>query len=157
MPFFWVGGLTMVVLAALTSGAAAVVHERFEPGRGARTDRARKGHAGLVLARTQPAPSLTTLPSPSRDLSAVSGGTLIEALATAKRPSSPTWPPTCSGMSETGGPHTGTDEPYVPLPEHLRGAFGRSLPGMEHRIVDPNTGRPAPAGAEGELMVRVRS
>ena len=32
MPFFWVGGLTMVLLAALVSGAAAVTQERFEPG-----------------------------------------------------------------------------------------------------------------------------
>ena len=33
MPFFWVGGLTMVLLAALVSGAAAVVvQDRFEPG-----------------------------------------------------------------------------------------------------------------------------
>jgi acyl-CoA synthetase (AMP-forming)/AMP-acid ligase II len=31
MPFFWVGGLTMVLLAALTSGCGAVVQERFEP------------------------------------------------------------------------------------------------------------------------------
>jgi acyl-CoA synthetase (AMP-forming)/AMP-acid ligase II len=32
MPFFWVGGITMVMLAALTSGAGAVVQERFEAG-----------------------------------------------------------------------------------------------------------------------------
>ena len=32
MPFFWVGGLIMVVLASYCSGACAVVQERFEPG-----------------------------------------------------------------------------------------------------------------------------
>jgi acyl-CoA synthetase (AMP-forming)/AMP-acid ligase II len=153
MPFFWVGGLTMVVLAALTSGAAAVVHERFEPGEAlALIERER---VTQVSCWPNAARALADHPSfASRDLSAVSGGTLIEALPPAKRPSSPDLAPNVLGMSETGGPHTGTDEPYVPLPEHLRGAFGRSLPGMEHRIVDPNTGQPAPAGAEGELMVR---
>jgi acyl-CoA synthetase (AMP-forming)/AMP-acid ligase II len=57
-------------------------------------------------------------------------------------------------MSETGGPHTGADDAYLPLPEHIRGTFGRSLPGMEHRIVDPDTGQPALDGVEGELVVR---
>jgi acyl-CoA synthetase (AMP-forming)/AMP-acid ligase II len=143
----------MVVLAALTSGAAAVVHERFEPGEAlALIERER---VTQVSCWPNAARALADHPSfASRDLSAVSGGTLIEALPPAKRPSSPDLAPNVLGMSETGGPHTGTDEPYVPLPEHLRGAFGRSLPGMEHRIVDPNTGQPAPAGAEGELMVR---
>ena len=148
MPFFWVGGLTMVVLAALTSGAAAVVHERFEPGEAlALIERER---VTQVWCSPNSARALADHPSfASCDLSAVSGGTLIEALPPAKRPSSPDLAPNVLGMSETGGPHTGTDEPYVPLPEHLRGAFGRSLPGMEHRIVDPSTGHTSPRRCRG--------
>ena len=48
-------------------------------------------------------------------------------------------------MTETCGPHT-LDRMDVDLPEALRGTFGHSVPGVEHKIVDPETGarwRPA--------------
>ena len=57
-------------------------------------------------------------------------------------------------MTETGGPHTGCDEPYAPLPAHLRGTFGRPVPGMEHRVVDPASGAELERTDGGELLVR---
>ncbi len=57
-------------------------------------------------------------------------------------------------MTETGGPHTGSDDPYAVLPESLRGTMGRSLPGMEHVVVDVDTGMELPVGEQGELLVR---
>jgi acyl-CoA synthetase (AMP-forming)/AMP-acid ligase II len=61
-------------------------------------------------------------------------------------------------MTETGGPHTSPDDAYAPLSEALRGSVGRSLPGMEHRIVDRATGLPVDrdADTEGEIHVRGR-
>jgi acyl-CoA synthetase (AMP-forming)/AMP-acid ligase II len=42
----------------------------------------------------------------------------------------------------------------VDLPESLRGSFGHAVPGVEHKIVDPETGERLPAGEPGEICVR---
>jgi acyl-CoA synthetase (AMP-forming)/AMP-acid ligase II len=42
----------------------------------------------------------------------------------------------------------------VDLPERLRGSFGHSVPGLEHKIVDPETGASLPPGEFGEICVR---
>jgi acyl-CoA synthetase (AMP-forming)/AMP-acid ligase II len=153
MPFFWVGGLTMVVLAALTSGAGAVVQERFEPGE-ALTLMARE-RVTQIACWPNAARAIADHPSfATTDLSAVRGGPLIEALPPHLRPTSPDLAPTVLGMSETGGPHTAQDDGYAPLPEHQRGSYGRSLPGMEHRVVDVDTGAEVHDGRVGELLVR---
>ena len=59
-------------------------------------------------------------------------------------------------MTETGGPHTACppDEATRILPEEMRGSFGRSLPYIEHRIVDPEAGTVLGEGEEGEICVR---
>jgi acyl-CoA synthetase (AMP-forming)/AMP-acid ligase II len=56
-------------------------------------------------------------------------------------------------MTETCGPHT-YDRMDVDLPEHLRGSFGHAVPGVEHKIVDPETGATLPPGEVGEICVR---
>jgi acyl-coenzyme A synthetase/AMP-(fatty) acid ligase len=40
------------------------------------------------------------------------------------------------------------------LPEHQRGSFGTPLPGIEHKVVDGETGELLPEGREGEICVR---
>jgi acyl-CoA synthetase (AMP-forming)/AMP-acid ligase II len=153
MPFFWVGGLTMVLLAGLTSGAGVVVQPRFDAGEA--LELAERERVTQISCWPNAARALAEHPTFStRDLRSVRGGTLIEALPPEQRPASPDLAPNLLGMSETGGPHTSADDPYAPLPEHLRGTFGRPLPGMEHRIVDPATGVPLAPGVEGELQVR---
>ena len=155
MPFFWVGGLTMVLLAALVSGAAAVVQERFEPGE------------ALDLIERQRVTQVSCWPNASRqmadhptfagrDLRSVRGGTLVEALPSEYRPPTSDRTPNVLGMTETGGPHTGPDDAYAVLPESLRGTMGRSLPGMEHIVVDADTGAELPVGVDGELLLRGR-
>jgi acyl-CoA synthetase (AMP-forming)/AMP-acid ligase II len=56
-------------------------------------------------------------------------------------------------MTETGGPHT-IDRMDVDLPERLRSSFGHPVPGLEHKIVDPETGQILPPGSSGEICVR---
>ena len=56
-------------------------------------------------------------------------------------------------MTETCGPHT-FDEMEKDLPEALRGSFGHSVPGVEHKIVDPETGQTLGPGEFGEICVR---
>jgi acyl-CoA synthetase (AMP-forming)/AMP-acid ligase II len=153
MPFFWVGGLTMVLLAALASGAACVVQERFEPGEA--LDLIERERVTQVSCWPNASRQLADHPTfARRDLRAVRGGTLVEALPPEYRPPAGDRAPNVLGMTETGGPHTGPDDAYAVLPEPLRGTFGRPLPGMEHIVVDVDTGRGVPAGQEGELLLR---
>jgi acyl-CoA synthetase (AMP-forming)/AMP-acid ligase II len=55
-------------------------------------------------------------------------------------------------MSETLGPHTFEED--VPLPPDKAGSFGRPVPGVEHRVVDPETLDDVPPGQVGEVWVR---
>jgi acyl-CoA synthetase (AMP-forming)/AMP-acid ligase II len=88
-----------------------------------------------------------------RDLSAVRGGTLVEALPLDRRPRKGDQALSPLGMTETGGPHTGVDDTEAPIPDRLA-TFGRPLPGMEHRVVDPETGNELARTDDGELLVR---
>jgi acyl-CoA synthetase (AMP-forming)/AMP-acid ligase II len=142
----------MVVLAALTSGCAAVVQERFEPGEALTL--IERERVTQISCWPNAARAIADHPSfAGRDLTAVRGGTLLEALPADRRPAAPDLAPNLLGMTETGGPHTAPDDPYAPLPEALRGTFGRSLAGFEHRVVDDD-GSPSETGAQGELHVR---
>jgi acyl-CoA synthetase (AMP-forming)/AMP-acid ligase II len=49
--------------------------------------------------------------------------------------------------------HTLWDQ-YDPLPESRRGTFGKSLPGISHKVVDPETLEEVPAGVDGEIWAR---
>jgi acyl-CoA synthetase (AMP-forming)/AMP-acid ligase II len=154
MPFFWVGGLTMVVLQALSTGAAILAQDVFEPGSTlALLERER---ATFISCWAQASQAMADHPDfPKRDLSSVRGGTMLEALPPERRPSEPDLTPNLLGMTETGGPHTMVEVPDTPLPPQRRGSFGIPLPGVvQHRIVDTASGIEALAGHEGEIQVR---
>lgn len=57
------------------------------------------------------------------------------------------------GMTETLGGHTSARFDEL-LPEDRPSWQGRAVPGVELRIVDPDTRRPLPPGEVGELLVR---
>ena len=154
MPFFWVGGLTMVVLQALSTGAAILAQDVFEAGSTlALLERER---ATFISCWAQASQAMADHPDfVKRDLSSVRGGTMLEALPPDRRPSEAGLTPNLLGMTETGGPHTMVEVPDTPLPPELRGSFGIPLPGVvQHRIVDTALGVEAPAGQEGEIQVR---
>jgi len=60
------------------------------------------------------------------------------------------------GMSETCGPHTfkTAAQEAAGGTERYKGNFGHPVPGLEHRIADPETGRHLPDGTAGEILVR---
>ena len=154
MPFFWVGGLTMVVLQALSTGAAILAQDVFEAGSTlALLERER---ATFISCWAQASQAMADHPDfAKRDLSSVRGGTMIQALPLDRRPREPDLIPNLLGMTETGGPHTMVEVPDTPLPPELLGSFGIPLPGVvQHRIVDPASGIEALAGHEGEIQVR---
>jgi acyl-CoA synthetase (AMP-forming)/AMP-acid ligase II len=153
MPFFWVGGLTMVVLQALSTGAAVLAQDVFEPG--ATLALLERERATYISCWAQASQAMTDHPDfAKRDLSSVRGGTMLEALPAERRPSEPDLAPNLLGMTETGGPHTMVEVPDTPLPPERRGSFGIPLPGVvEHRIVDAAGCEAAPQ-EEGEIQVR---
>jgi len=154
MPFFWVGGLTMVVLQALSTGATVLTQDVFEAGK--TLGLLERERATFVSCWAQASQAMTDHPDfATRDLSSIRGGTMAEALPPHQRPSAPDLMPNMLGMTETGGPHTMAEVPDTPLPPELRGSFGVPLPDVvSHRIVDPASGLEAPAGQEGEIQVR---
>jgi acyl-CoA synthetase (AMP-forming)/AMP-acid ligase II len=152
MPFFWVGGLVYSLMAAMHVGAFLLCEEAFEPGETlALLERER---ATIVAGWPHYSKAMMEHPSfRSRDLSSIRAGNLYDILPPALRPKDPELRSNSLGMTETCGPHT-IDRMDVDLPERLRSSFGHAVPGVEHKIVDPETGRALPPGEVGEICVR---
>jgi len=152
MPFFWVGGVVTLMLAAMHRGATLLCEEGFDPDRTlAFLSRERATVVGAWPATIQ---ALAQHPRLREyDLSSVRSGNLYEVMPPEKRPRDPELRTNSLGMTETCGPHCWGDM-EVDLPESQRGSFGAAVPGVEHKIVDPQTGRTLPPGEFGEICVR---
>jgi acyl-CoA synthetase (AMP-forming)/AMP-acid ligase II len=151
MPFFWVGGLVFALLGAMHVGACVVTEDVFEPGRTlALLERERVTaavgwpHFGKLLVEH---PDF-----PKRDLSSLRAGNVPVLLPPSVCPPDPELRPNGLGMTETCGPHTYTGEGA--LPEERRGCFGAAIAGVEHKVVDPDTGAVVAPGEVGEICVR---
>lgn len=152
MPFFWVGGFVFTLLAAMHAGAFLLCEEAFEPGETLRL--LERERATIVAGWPHYAKAMTEHPSfRERDLASVRSGNLYPILPEHVRPRDPELRSNSLGMTETCGPHT-IDRMDVDLPERLRGSFGRAVPGVEHRVVDPESGELLPPGVSGEICVR---
>jgi acyl-CoA synthetase (AMP-forming)/AMP-acid ligase II len=152
MPFFWVGGLVFTLLAAMHAGAFLLCEEAFDPGQTLLL--LERERATIAAGWPHYAKAMMDHPSfRQRDLSSVRAGNLYAVLPEAVRPRDPELRSNSLGMTETCGPHT-IDRMDVDLPERLRGSFGHPVPGLEHKIVDPETGAMLPPGERGEICVR---
>ncbi len=152
MPFFWVGGFVFSLLAAMHAGACLLTEKLFEAGR--TLDLIENQRATVVAGWPHYAKAMAEHESfASRDLSRIRGGNLYDLLPVHVRPNDPELRSNSLGMTETCGPHT-IGRMDVDLPEKLRGSFGKSVPGLEHKIVDPISGEELAAGELGEICVR---
>ncbi len=152
MPFFWVGGLVFVLLAALHAGATVLAEDVFEPA--TTLDYIERERATVVAGWPHYGKAMADHPSfKRRDLSSIRAGNIYDILPPGARPADPALRPNSLGMTETCGPHT-IDDMQQDLPSHLRGSFGRSVPGLEHKIVDPSSGERVASGTSGEICVR---
>lgn len=150
MPLFWVGGLSFSLVAAMHAGATIVFEERFDPP--ATLALLERERVTQVLGWPHMGKALADHPDHgSRDLSSIRSGAAT-ALPTPdqRQPLGPR--ATSLGMTETLGPHT--FERDVVLPAELEGSFGRPVPGVEHRIVDPESLTDVGPGEVGEVWVR---
>jgi acyl-CoA synthetase (AMP-forming)/AMP-acid ligase II len=147
-PLFWVGGLMTGLMQMMPVGAACVF---TQPRASAILEAAERERANYIHTWPHVARQIANHPSfPGRDLSAVRGGSVMEAIPPHLRKPNQEHA-TALGMSETMGPHTR----YVfELPDDMIGSFGPPACGMEHRIVDIETRKLLPDGEAGELEVR---
>jgi acyl-CoA synthetase (AMP-forming)/AMP-acid ligase II len=150
MPFFWIGGLITGLLAVVHHGATIVTQPSFDAGEA--LELMARERATIALGWPQQGKSLLEHPShASTDLSSLQRTSMPDFVPEEARP--PAVSSLALGMTEACSCHTNFD-PYVPLDESKRGTFGPSIEGLEHKIVDPDTGEQLPAGAEGEICVR---
>jgi len=151
MPFFWVGGVVFSLLGCLHHGACVLVEDVFDPGRTlALLERER---ATAAVGWPHFGKALVEHPDfASRDLSSLRAGNIPVLLPPSVCPVDPELRPNGLGMTETCGPHTYTGEGA--LPESKRGCFGPALAGVEHKVIDPESGRVLGAGEVGEICVR---
>jgi acyl-CoA synthetase (AMP-forming)/AMP-acid ligase II len=151
-PFFWIGGLGFALLATLLAGSTLVCSDTQDAGQTldlleAERPTVTNGFAAAIahLARH---PSFG-----SRDLSSMRRGNLYPIMAPEVRPADPELRHNMLGLTEAGSVIliSGDDSDQ---PEHRRGSFGKPAPGVETKIVDPDTGALAEDGTLGELCIR---
>jgi acyl-CoA synthetase (AMP-forming)/AMP-acid ligase II len=144
MPFFWVGGVAMTVVPAMSVGAAMLCIDRTEPVRA--LDLMERESATKLTGWPGVVSPITTHPS--------AAGRSIPALA---RPVSLVGARHSSlGMTETLASYTYStpEDQQRPLPDARTGSMGWPIEGAEIRIADPGTGDPLPDGTDGAILVR---
>ena len=149
-PFFWTGGLSNGLLSTVLNAGAVMTEERFDAPR--TLDQLEKHRVTVAVGWPHFATSLRAVPDfAERDLSALRGG-ILTPLLLGNELGDPGLTATGIGMTESVAQHTYGEK--EPLPESLRGAYGRPAPGIEQMIVDVDTGLAVPDGQEGELCIR---
>jgi acyl-CoA synthetase (AMP-forming)/AMP-acid ligase II len=152
MPLFWVGGFSFTLIAAMHAGATLVFQEQFEPA--TTLELIERERVTQVLGWPHMAKALVDHPSfGDRDLSSIRGGSYAALLPQDQQADADVPKANSLGMTETLGPHT-FDSKDNPLPPDKEGSFGLSVPGVEHKIVDPVTLEDLPVGEAGELWLR---
>ena len=149
-PFFWIGGHNSNLLPAMFVGACVVMSS--SPAVDDVIDAICRHEVTTVLAA---AAALAAI----EERAAHRGVALPTLRARTRQYDAEGQPipgplvPNTLGMTETFGPH-GVEPLGTRLPDEKAGAFGRSLAGVERKIVDPDTGEECPPGKPGELHVR---
>ena len=150
LPLFFNGGLVGVALATLSSGGTVLLQEVFDADE---TLQLLERHGCTTLfAWPHQAEALIQHPRFDRGRLRIRKGPgantkWAAALLAPDHQAVGSW-----GMSETG-PLAACSRFDEPLADRA-GAHGRPMPGLEMRIVAPDSGAPLPAGHDGEIVVR---
>lgn len=150
LPLFFNGGLVGVILATLSRGGSVLLQEVFDADETLRLLVERR--CTTLFAWPHQAEALLRHPAFDRDRLHLRKGPgantrWAPALFRSDHQAVGSW-----GMSETGPMASCSrfDDP----PADRAGAHGRPMPGLDLRIVDPDSGAALPADCEGEIVVR---
>jgi acyl-CoA synthetase (AMP-forming)/AMP-acid ligase II len=150
MPFFWVGGLITALFACMHVGSTLVTMGAFDPGEA--LDTLERERVTIAMGWPQQGKTISEHASyADHDLSSIVRTSMPDLVPPDRRP--PDVNSTSLGMTEMCSSHTLYDQ-YVALPEQRRGTFGVSMPGIDHKVIDPETQEEVEPGVEGELLVR---
>jgi acyl-CoA synthetase (AMP-forming)/AMP-acid ligase II len=151
MPFFWVGGYGSGILSTLLAGATLVTEEIPRPETTLRLLESER----VTLFRGWP-DQAETLARHARtvgtDLSALRAGSL-QALLQPEQRSQPGARAALFGMTEAFGPYCGFPAD-TDMPAAAWGSCGKPFPGMEVRIVGPESGDSVAAETTGVIHIR---
>ncbi len=151
-PFFWTAGMAMSLGATLAAGATLILQETFEPG--AALDLIESEQATAIHAWPHQEKALAEHESiGARDLSRARKVEFTSPLAAIVGLERDEWSTYSSyGLSETFT--LASALPASTPAEVRRAASGRPLPGVQLRIVDPETGAPVDDESDGEIAVK---
>jgi acyl-CoA synthetase (AMP-forming)/AMP-acid ligase II len=148
MPFFWVGGLITGIHAVIHHGATLVTQPAFDAADA--LELIERHRATITLGWPQQGKTLAEHEDfGRRDLSSVQRTSMPAMVPPERRPQGPN----ALGMTELCGNHIGVD-PYPAQPPDRAETGGRSIEGLSHLLVDPESGQPVPVGTNGEIWVR---
>lgn len=148
MPFFWVGGLITGLHAVIHHGATLITQPAFDAAEALALIEAHR--ATITLGWPQQGKTLAEHPDfAKRDLTSVIRTSMPAMVPPDRRPTGAN----ALGMTELCGNHVGVD-PYVPQPPERSETGGLTIDGLEHLVVDPESGQPVPVGTEGEIWAR---
>ena len=151
-PLFWIGGIGYNVIGCLVAGATLLCSATSSPA--ATLDFIEREKPELVNGFAQSIAHLTADPTfASRDFSSIRSGNLYPLLPDELRPADPELRHNMLGMTEAGSVCL-MSEDEGDQPERFRGSFGRPVPGVDARIVDPDTLEDCPPAVPGELWFR---
>ncbi|MGA8543808.1 MAG: class I adenylate-forming enzyme family protein [Mycobacterium sp.] len=151
-PFFWIGGFGFALLATLLAGSTLVCSNAEDAG--LTLDLLEAERPTVTNGFASGIAHLARHPSfDNRDLSSMRRGNLYPIMAPETRPADPELRHNMLGLTEAGSVVliSGDDSDQ---PEHRRGSFGKPAPGLETKVVDPETGTLVDDGALGELCIR---
>ena len=151
MPFFWVGGLNICLLVGMHGGTTLFCPLSSDPLEMLKLIQ-KERITRLSAWATQQAAVRNHPRHGEFDLSSLGqwAGPLADEDG---NPIPPERQPNSLGMTESFGPHT-RGRPGMVLSESQIGSFGVGVDGVEHKIIDPETGEELPNGQEGELCIR---
>jgi acyl-CoA synthetase (AMP-forming)/AMP-acid ligase II len=151
-PMFWIGGLAYNVVGTLVAGATLLCPTSADAGEA--LDFLERERPELVNGFAQSIAHLMADPTfATRDFSSIRSGNLYAIMPEGRQPRDPELRHNMLGMTEAGSVCL-MDPDESDQPEHRRGSFGRPVPELEGRVVDPDTGIDQPDGESGELWLR---
>jgi acyl-CoA synthetase (AMP-forming)/AMP-acid ligase II len=151
MPFFWVGGLAGGLLTSIVGKVTLLTETSPEPA--TTISLLKRERVTLFRGALAQVDDIAEHPSfDPADLPELRPGSLDPILPAHLR-ARPGARANLFGMSETFGPYSGypldTD-----LPPGKAGSCGKPVPGIEVKIVDPDTRESLPPGHQGEIVLR---